>query len=299
MLARSADVHPTTQDCLGCLTPALLAELERAAAEFARAAGARIARAAGRPRAVDFKAPLDRRPHNSNPVTQVDREVESFLRSCVQQRFPGHAIIGEEHGTSAPSAHTAAQPTWVLDPVDGTTNFINGLPLFASSVGVLYRGWPVAGAIWCASTPALRPGVYHARRGAALCLDGEPVARAGAASWRGIAAEPGHAPRLGGTWDTRMLGSATLECALTAAGVLRVVHLAHPALWDAAAAACLLQAAGCSVQVADAQARWHPLERFESGAADECTATLAAWSRPLIAGAPADLQQALAALAVP
>jgi myo-inositol-1(or 4)-monophosphatase len=65
---------------------------------------------------------------------------------------------------------------WAIDPIDGTTNFVNGFPLFAASIGMLHRGCPVVGAIWCSTSYALRAGVYHARAGGALRFEGEPLA---------------------------------------------------------------------------------------------------------------------------
>src|SRR5690606_20927247 len=88
--------------------------------------------------------------------------------------FPGHHILGEEF------ANPPTKPggiVWAIDPVDGTANFINGLPLFCGSVGVLRDGVPVAGALWCASSHALRAGVYHCVEGGPLMFEEEPVTR--------------------------------------------------------------------------------------------------------------------------
>ncbi|MYI82359.1 MAG: hypothetical protein F4056_03295 [Chloroflexi bacterium] len=84
---------------------------------------------------------------------------------------------------------------WVLDPVDGTANFVNGFPLFASSIGVLRRGRPVVGAIWCSTSHALRPGVYHAQEGGPLCFEGEPapLGRPSVGVKRRLGASPGRA----------------------------------------------------------------------------------------------------------
>src|SRR5918995_694248 len=90
------------------------------------------------------------------------------------ERFSGHDILGEE---SEERPGRESDFVWAVDPVDGTTNFVNGFTLFAASIGVLHHGRPIVGAIWCSCTHALRPGVYHGRDGACLCLDGETLNR--------------------------------------------------------------------------------------------------------------------------
>jgi len=238
---------------------------------LARAAGERILAAAGRGGfAVHFKEPRPGASAHSNPVSDVDRDVERFIRTELAAEYPAHAVIGEELGASG-----GGEVVWAVDPVDGTTNFVNGLPLFASSIGVLHRGTPLAGAIWCACTHALRPGVYHARRGGPLCFDGAPLERLCAGPWRGLATEPGSMRELGREWDLRALGSATLEFAFTAAGLLRLAYLARPSLWDAAAGVVLVHAAGCAARRLEA-GRWIPLESF--------TGELERWCRPVLIG---------------
>ncbi len=270
------------------LDPETLLQLERTAVRLARAAGARIASTIGTPFTVHFKSVRGGSPLNSNPVSDIDRDVEEMLRAELAAAHPTHAIIGEEFGGAE-----AAAFTWAIDPIDGTTNFINGMPLCASSIGVLYEGWPVAGAIWCASTHALAPGVYHARRGGALCFEGCPHERRGARLWRGLAAEPGQAPRFGGGWDTRVLGSATLEFAFTAAGLLQLAYISRPSLWDAVAGLALLDAAGCGARTTQEE-RWVEFRRFEDSAGAALSGeTLAAWCRPLLIGERSALAHAV------
>jgi myo-inositol-1(or 4)-monophosphatase len=259
-----------------------LVDLERCAVRLARAAGAHIlAVAESRAFAVHFKPPFAGHAPNSNLVSDVDRDVEAAIRAELAARYPDHAVIGEEGGADALSG---ARIVWAVDPVDGTTNFVNGLPLVASSIGVLYEGLPIAGAIWCGATHALRPGIYHARLGGALCFDDTPLERRPAAPWRRLVAEPGGANRLGERWDRRVLGSATLELAFTAAGLTELAQLSRPSLWDVAAGLVLLRAAGCAA-LAYEEAGWHPLEAFAGD--------FAHWSRPMLAGDESALQDAV------
>jgi inositol-phosphate phosphatase / L-galactose 1-phosphate phosphatase / histidinol-phosphatase len=77
------------------------------------------------------------------PVTVADREAEAAMRRLIEERFPTHGIIGEEHGRLRPDAEYA----WVLDPIDGTKSFISGIPLFGTLIALTHRGRPVLGII--------------------------------------------------------------------------------------------------------------------------------------------------------
>src|SRR3569832_1029621 len=214
---------------------------ERSARLLAEMAGACLRESYNNVHEVEYKAPMPGTAHNSNAVSDSDRDVETMLRSRLRSTYPDHAIIGEEMTVTARSAPY----TWVIDPVDGTTNFLNGLPLFAVSIGLLHKGRPLVGAIWCATSHEFRPGVYHAVADGALQFDGQPLIRRATQSWRGLAAEPGRAPAYGGLWDTRVFGCATVEFAWVAAGLLRVAYIPRPALWDVVAGLALVRACGC------------------------------------------------------
>src|SRR3546814_13667983 len=86
----------------------------------------------------------------------------------------------------------------MIDPIDGTQNFVNGLPIYSSSIAVLRRGQPVAGAIWGASTHRLSPGIYHSRSGGPLSFNNMPlgIARPTRGKRRGLGAMP-HAEEIG------------------------------------------------------------------------------------------------------
>jgi myo-inositol-1(or 4)-monophosphatase len=260
-----------------------LRDIESVALRLACLAGEQSMRAPAPHRlTVEFKSAGGDGRGNFNPVSNVDREIERALRREIAASFPQHAVIGEELDEPV---HENAPFTWVLDPVDGTTNYLNGFPLFGCSIGVLQAGVPVAGAIWCASTHALRPGVYHAHRGGSLCFEGEPLERKPAAAWRGLAGYPGSAVGRSAHFDRRVLGSAAVECAFVAAGLLRLTHLSRPSIWDIAAGAVLAEASGCSVFTKEADA-WSPLTRF-AGALRE-------WRQPFIMGDPPAVKRAVA-----
>ncbi len=104
--------------------------------ELTRASGAIIRRYYRTGYTVDAKS-------DASPVTIADREAERELRRLIQQRFPDHGILGEEFGAHQPDAPWQ----WVLDPIDGTKNFISHSFLFGTLIALLREGRPVFGAI--------------------------------------------------------------------------------------------------------------------------------------------------------
>lgn len=273
----------------------LLAEIEEAALELARLAGAEITSALQREISVEYKTEARGDAAPTDPVSEVDRAVEQLLRERLGERFPDHGIVGEEVDDE-PSPEQ--EFLWVVDPVDGTSNFVNGFPLFAASIGVLHRGRPVVGAVWCSTSHDLRPGVYHARRGGPLRFEQGPVTPERPASdvSRRLAAAPGGSTGRAATWDNRVTGSAAIECAFVAAGIFNSATFWAVRLWDVAAGATLLHAAGREVWVRG-RGGWAPLQRFEApatlprGAGDEQREpTLRDWRQPLLIGEPEVVQ---------
>jgi myo-inositol-1(or 4)-monophosphatase len=133
----------------------MLLEIEETALELARLAGAEIQGALGRTLAIRYKKSAEGAPAFRDPVSEVDHAVEAMIRARLAERFPEHGIIGEEFEEES-RAHDFL---WAIDPIDGTTNFINGFPLFAASIGILYkdaRWWAHSGvrpATLCAPAP--------------------------------------------------------------------------------------------------------------------------------------------------
>ena len=79
--------------------------------------------------AIDVKA-------DDSPVTVADREAEAVMRRMIEEAFPDHGIVGEEHG----EVRRDAQWVWVLDPIDGTKSFVTGKPLFGTLIALLHEG---------------------------------------------------------------------------------------------------------------------------------------------------------------
>ncbi|TFL19382.1 inositol monophosphatase family protein [Jannaschia formosa] len=248
---------------------------ETLAAELARLAGAEIEAALGRTLRVGYKGAEG---STRDPVSEVDEAVEQILRARIGASHPKHDIIGEEMDDRPGRDH---DHVWAVDPVDGTANFINGLPLFSASIGLLVRGRPVVGALWCSTSHRLRPGVYSARAGGPLRFDGTEVTRA---ATRGIRRrliglpEPAAMPDTG--FDVRKTGSAAIECAFVAAGLLAGARFATPNVWDVAGGVALVRAAGGTVRCGGPEG-WAEMDGFLDGAPD---GDLARWGRPLMLG---------------
>lgn len=244
----------------GLNIPSVFEALEETAYDLAVLAGERLIDALGRQISVRYK---DERRGIMAPydvVSELDEEIESFLRRRLAARHPEHAVLGEEGGLSG----AAGSPfLWTIDPIDGTSNFVNGLPLYASAIGVLLDGVPVAGAVCCSTTHALRPGVYHARYGGSFRFEGRsaaglpPIGRE-----RRLSTAPApHKHREPG-WDHRNFGAIALESAMVAAGILASARTVTSRVWDVAPGVVLTQAAGHEVWTQGAD-RWEPFDRFE------------------------------------
>jgi myo-inositol-1(or 4)-monophosphatase len=109
-------------------------------------------------------------------VTEADMAVERRFRAFIGERFPDHAILAEELG--GPAAGSAARHCWIYDPIDGTTNFAHGLPIFCASLALEIDGVVSVGAIY----DPTRQELFTAERGGGAYLNGRrlQVTQAGA-----------------------------------------------------------------------------------------------------------------------
>lgn len=128
----------------------------------AREAGEIISAALDRPKSISYKGEVD-------IVTETDRKSEAVILARLRREFPDHAIIAEEGGASGPSA--LAEYEWHVDPLDGTTNFAHGYPVFAVSLGLLQKGEPLIGAIYNPVTHEM----FTAVRGGGAFRNGVPI----------------------------------------------------------------------------------------------------------------------------
>jgi myo-inositol-1(or 4)-monophosphatase len=218
---------------------------EHAAIEAARLGGDVLRRRFGEGR------PVVERKGLHDFVTAVDREAESAVVGYLRERFPAHTFMAEEGSPQL----AEADHRWVIDPLDGTTNFIHGVPVFAVSVALEGRDGLLAGAIH----DPLRDETFHASRGSGAFLNGAPI-RCGNPSGKHEALLATGFPfrevsRLEGylrafeafvrsTAGLRRAGSASLDLAYTACGRYDGFWEIGLSRWDIAAGALLVLEAG-------------------------------------------------------
>lgn len=213
----------------------------------AREAARHILRAYDRPDLIKVseKAPNDF-------VTNVDREAEQIITESIKKTFPNHRFITEE-GTE-PETDANSDIQWVIDPIDGTTNFSRQIPHFAISIACLKRGKLEHGVILNPVTQE----EFIATRGRGAQCNGRKIRVtdrdrpeggifASAGNYR-QAAYPGHAAvikaLINNQGNYREPGSAALELACLAAGRIDGVWMHQLKLWDIAAGCLLVQEAG-------------------------------------------------------
>lgn len=264
---------------------ATLSEVEEAARGFIGEAGRIVLERYGGPLQIDYK---DQR--KTDPVTEVDRAVEAYLTEAVTARFPTHTVLGEE----GQEPGDEREWEWIVDPVDGTLNFINRLPFFAVSIGVLHRRRPVAGALLF----PISGEILHARRGGGAFRNGEPI---------GVGAAPDLHPTLlaavpPGFWfqfktgratrrrfgDSRSLGSIVYEIGLVATGAFHWAVFRGPKIWDVAGGVTVVrEAGGVALRYSRSRGGWFPIERFIAPPprTPDKPRTLRDWDGPILVGA--------------
>lgn len=183
---------------------------------------------------------------DGTPVTAIDIEVDDYLAEVLLEHFPEHGVVSEERDTFARDRPY----TWIIDPIDGTSNFIAGLPYWCVSIGLARDGHVVLAVI---DAPILDRR-YHAIRGGGAFRDGqrlkvaEPVdPRDGRNAHVPIMLTSGTARRAraaGLRLNTRVMGSAALDLAAVAEGSAVGSIAIRPHVWDIAAGALLVEEAG-------------------------------------------------------
>jgi myo-inositol-1(or 4)-monophosphatase len=169
--------------------------------------------------------------------------------------FPDHQVIGEEFGSSGSDT---ADYQWVIDPLDGTTNFVRGIAHFAVSIGVTFRGRPYAGVVF----DPIKDELFTALRGHGAKLNGKPIHVSNRSGLRGALLATGipfsgeplahfthFTSTLSGllqqhTSGVRRLGAAALDLAYVAAGRYDGFWESHLKQWDVAAGVLLVEEAG-------------------------------------------------------
>jgi myo-inositol-1(or 4)-monophosphatase len=224
-------------------------QLLAVADEAARAAGAELLRRFGRPEQVETKSGVN------DLVSAADRAAEAAIDAVFSSRRPRDGMLGEEgrarDGTSG--------LRWVVDPLDGTTNYLLGIPLWSVSIACEDESGTLAGVVY----DPTRDELFAAARGGEATLDGCPIERrarrelATATITGTVACESEPEARRHGKLDRRLyrrtgprraLGSAALELAWTAAGRIDLCYQEQRIFpWDVDAGLFICQRAGLRV----------------------------------------------------
>jgi len=204
---------------------------------------------------VSYKSEIDL-------VTQYDVAVEELLKAKLAEAFPGYTLVGEESSDGC----TFPEKAIYIDPIDGTTNFVHGIPFCAISVGIWEAGRPVAG---CVYNPVLEE-LFYAERGAGATLNGEPIRVDGeaetlphsliATGFPYTKIEQGSDYEwvlrtmrnlLPFTRDIRRLGSASMDLCYVAKGTFAGFYEINLKPWDVAAGILIVEEAGGTVSRED------------------------------------------------
>jgi myo-inositol-1(or 4)-monophosphatase len=186
-------------------------------------------------------------------VTEVDIECERMCRDILSERFPDHDVLAEELG-AGPGEPPRARYRWVFDPLDGTTNYAHGLPIFCASLSLEIEGRAEVAAIY----DPTRQELFTAERGEGAYLNGAPLRVSGTATLLDallVTGFPYDVHRqtgdlvelfgafLGSARAVRRLGSAALDLCYVAAGRFDGFWEQHLKPWDVSAGALIVSEA--------------------------------------------------------
>jgi myo-inositol-1(or 4)-monophosphatase len=209
-----------------------------------------------RARSVDGVSVADTKSSTVDVVTEVDRASEELIRARILAARPDDAILGEEGDDHAGTSGVR----WIVDPIDGTVNFLYGIPQYAVSIAAEADGVVVAGIVLNVATTTL----YAAARGAGATRDGRPIGVRGPAplAERLVATGFGYSAQMRARQaaavatllpqvrDIRRLGSCALDLCHVAEGLVDGYVEEGVQLWDHAAGGLIAQEAGATVEAA-------------------------------------------------
>ena len=198
------------------------------------------------------KLKVEKKGHNDF-VSEADRAAERAIIDVIQKHYPEHAILAEESGAQG---EASANTVWIIDPLDGTTNYLHGFPVFAVSIGVKVDGRMAHGVVY----DPLRQELFTATRGSGAQLDEHKIRVSGQTEMSRALIGTGFPFREGGadiepylgmlgkvvrnTSGVRRPGAAALDLCYVAAGRLDGFWEVGLAPWDLAAGSLIIREAG-------------------------------------------------------
>jgi myo-inositol-1(or 4)-monophosphatase len=228
-----------------------MSEMLQKAEVIVRRAGAVLKEGYGNVRHIQQKGAIDL-------VTEFDVRSEEIIISALQKEFPDHAILAEESGLNA----TISDYQWVIDPLDGTTNFAHGIPIFAVTIALLKNKTPIVGVVY----DPLRDEMFSAEEGQGATLNNSPIHVSSQADLGQAVISTGFPydlrtnPRNNlaqfvqfqfRTQAVRHVAAAALDCTWTAMGRLDGYWEYGTKQWDVGAGALIVREAGGHVTSAE------------------------------------------------
>jgi len=197
-------------------------------------------------------------------VTDADLASQQTIQSYLLERYPGHGFLGEEDGAHKGRPAVDSPPTWIIDPIDGTTNYVHDFPFYCISIGLQVAGELVVGVIY---DPPHRE-MFAASKGGGATLNGHPIKTSGIQRLDQALLSTGFPPDLRGnertldwwrslslrTQSIRRTGSTALNLAYVAAGRMDAYWAFDNHVWDVAGATVLLREAGGTITNVDGTA---------------------------------------------
>jgi myo-inositol-1(or 4)-monophosphatase len=197
---------------------------------------------------ADFGKLQATRKEDGTLVTQADRWADREIRDAIATAFPEHGVLSEETEHIFP----AKDWCWIVDPIDGTTNFTRGVPIWGISLGLLYQGTPVFGFVYLPQLNQSFYGYWYGDSGltgpTGAYINGEPIHTSSDSPSKNhlfnLCARSIDVLKQPFPCKIRMIGVASYNILLVAAGAALGGVEATPKIWDIAAAWVIVQAAG-------------------------------------------------------
>lgn len=185
---------------------------------------------------------------NNDPLTTADLAANNILLSAIRSTFPEDGILSEESVDNG--SRLACKRVWIVDPIDGTREFVRGLPEYTISAALVVEGVPTLGAVYNPMTDEY----FLAERGKGTQLNGKPVRVRNISTAQPLVLcsrtewQKGYLARYDGIVQVRPMGSIAYKLALVSAGVADATFSTGPKHdWDIAAGVLLVQEAGGTV----------------------------------------------------
>ncbi|XP_074478652.1 inositol monophosphatase 1-like [Sebastes fasciatus] len=198
--------------------------------------------------------------HKSSPVdlvTETDQKVEQLIISSIKEKYPTHSFIGEESVAAGAPSILTDDPTWIIDPIDGTTNFVHRFPFVSVSIGFTVKKVIEFGIVYS----CIEDKMYTARKGKGAFCNGEPIKVSGqedisqslVLTEMGFKKDPEHFKTMMANIRTiltipvhgiRSPGSAAVNMCLVACGSADAYYHMGIHCWDMAGGAAVVTEAG-------------------------------------------------------